>query len=134
MPVLDRNSILIDTDVCSFIHRGDSRARYYLSHLVGKQVAISFITLAQALYGAYKDNWSPVNLESLNMYLADYTLLPFEPGLCSRFAELKCQVEKKGYVISDSDCWIAACALYYNCILATNNRKHFEYVGGLSLL
>ena len=34
----------------------------------------------------------------------------------------------------DNDCWIAATALLYDCALATNNGRHFQYVKDLTLI
>jgi predicted nucleic acid-binding protein len=67
-------------------------------------------------------------------YLKKYILVPFDYDLCLKWAEVKADCEKRGHPIEDSDCWIAACALQYNCVLATNNAKHFQHVVGLNLI
>jgi hypothetical protein len=40
-------TVVIDTDVVSFLHKKDSRARLFRPHLVGNDRIISFMTLAE---------------------------------------------------------------------------------------
>jgi tRNA(fMet)-specific endonuclease VapC len=71
------------------------------------------------------------NLES---FLQNFILLPFDHDLCISWAEIQTECEKTGHPIADSDCWIAACARYYDCALATHNARHFLHISGLRLI
>lgn len=42
------NRVVLDTDVVSFLFKNDARARKYQPHLGGKEVVISFMTLAES--------------------------------------------------------------------------------------
>jgi tRNA(fMet)-specific endonuclease VapC len=39
--------VIVDTDVVSFLFKGDTRAQAYREHLRGKTLAISFMTVAE---------------------------------------------------------------------------------------
>jgi len=49
--------IVLDTDVVSFLFKGDSRAPMYLSHLQNRQWLISFMTEAELEQWALLANW-----------------------------------------------------------------------------
>ena len=40
------DTVLLDTNI-SYIHKNDTRAQLYRKHLVGKRLALSFMTLAE---------------------------------------------------------------------------------------
>jgi tRNA(fMet)-specific endonuclease VapC len=39
--------VIVDTDVVSYLFKGDTRAEAYRQHLRGKTLAISFMTVAE---------------------------------------------------------------------------------------
>jgi hypothetical protein len=41
------NAAVVDTDVVSMLFKGDSRALHYRSHITGRLLGISFMTLAE---------------------------------------------------------------------------------------
>jgi predicted nucleic acid-binding protein len=43
-------SLMIDTNVVSYVMRGDTLAKLYLPHLQGKLLSISFITVGEMFY------------------------------------------------------------------------------------
>lgn len=49
--------ILLDTNVVSFILKGDTRASDYERHLKGRQLAISFMTVAELYQWAAVRKW-----------------------------------------------------------------------------
>ncbi len=40
-------TVLLDTDVVSFLLKGDSRAEAYVPHLQDRRLALSFMTVAE---------------------------------------------------------------------------------------
>ena len=125
--------ILVDTDVFSYIFGEREEAKFFLPYFRGKTLAVSFMTVAQLYAGAYKKDWGTPHLARLEHHLKNYAVLPYDFSLCLKWAEIKSDCEKSGFPIETADCWIAACALRYECQLATNNKKHFEHVKGLLL-
>lgn len=120
---LARNNVLLDTNVCTYFFIHDDNARYFETHLIGKEPVISFITKAELLHGAYKKKWSAERTESLERFIVYYTLLPFDSELCRVWARTLVKCEDAGIPIDTADCWIAACALDYDCALATNDQN-----------
>lgn len=41
------SAVLIDTDVLSFLFKGDTRAEKYRAHLTNRLLVVSFMTLAE---------------------------------------------------------------------------------------
>ena len=128
------NRILVDTDVYSYIFGDREEAKYFLPYLTGKILAVSFMTVAEVYSGAYKKNWGDHKLTKLEHHLKNCAILPYDIGVCLKWAEINSDSEKAGHPIETADCWIAACALKYDCQLATNNKRHFEHIMALNLI
>jgi hypothetical protein len=45
------DSVLVDTDVFSYMFKGDTRAALYWPHLSGKRLHIAFSTVADSIAG-----------------------------------------------------------------------------------
>jgi len=129
-----QSGILLDTDVVSFIFDNKPQAKLFNPYLIDRDIAISFITLGELYHGAFKSKWGAVRISALERLLQKYILFPYEYDLCLLWGKIKTSCEQEGHPIEDSDCWIAASAIYYDCALATNNTKHFIHVNGLRLV
>lgn len=53
--------VVVDTDVISFVFKGDSRAASYAGALAGKQIVVSFMTVAELKRWAIKKRWGAQN-------------------------------------------------------------------------
>jgi tRNA(fMet)-specific endonuclease VapC len=51
------DSLVVDTDVVSFIFKKDSRATSYERHLDGKRVCVSFMTVAEVYEWSISRRW-----------------------------------------------------------------------------
>jgi predicted nucleic acid-binding protein len=131
---LHNTRILVDTDVFSFIFRKDSRADFFKPYLLNKILALSFMSVAELYYGAYKDNWGPARIGQLENQIKRYVVLPYDYLICQQWAIVKRQKELKGLGMSHSDLWIAASALRHDCPLTTYNAQHFKQVEGLTII
>ncbi len=126
--------VAVDTDVFSFIFKGAPQAEFFKPHLQNRILAVSFMTVAELYYGAYKRGWSTKNLARLEQQLRSYVVLPFDYAVCQQWAHVKVECEKVGISMSIPDTWHAACALAHQCPLATNNGRHFRAVRNLELI
>jgi tRNA(fMet)-specific endonuclease VapC len=131
---LTKSRIICDTDVVSYIFNGHTTAKNFEPYLSGKTLAVSFMTVAQLFYGAYKAGWGNNRITKLQNHLKGYVVLPYDYEICYTWAQINVDVEKLGYRMESGDCWIAASALRHDCALATNNGKHFQYVDALALI
>ena len=50
-------AILLDTDVVSYVLRGDTRAFRFETLLHGRDLTISFQTVAELYRGAFQNDW-----------------------------------------------------------------------------
>lgn len=130
----NKGRIVVDTDVVSYIFRKDTRADYFRPYLEHRTLAISFMTVAELYYGARKNNWSQPKIIQLENTIKNYVVLPYDYLVCQEWARIRTTVESKGFPMSHSDLWIAACALRYDCALATNNGTHFANIAELTLI
>lgn len=126
-------AVLVDTDVYSYLMNGNTYASLYKSHVEGKLVAVSFITVGELYFGAYRKGWGADRLNDLKDRLRSVTIVPYDEAVCHTYARIKSEMAAKGQLISANDLWIAACAVRHSIPLVSNNRKHFELVPGLIL-
>lgn len=131
---ITKNRIVVDTDVFSFIFKRETHAAYFRPYLFNKTLALSFMTVAQLYYGAYKNDWGPNRIARLENQIKNYVILPYDYLVCQQWARIRRECELKGYTIEASDAWIAACALRHDCALATNNSRHFQNIDNLVLI
>lgn len=125
------NAVLLDTDVCSYIFKGDTRSREYLPLLTGRRVFVCFVTVAEMYLWSIRRQWGQRQIEALNNNLASYGHLPYDDQVCWHWARAKSQ---PGHPMDDADAWIAAVALRHGLPLLTHNSRHFQHVHGLVLL
>ena len=125
---------MLDTDVCSFLFRQDSRAEAYRSHLEGRILALSFMSVAELYQWAYLHNWGETRLARLEKWLRHFVILPFDNELCRWWAQVRVERQRRGHPISAQDAWIAACALRYKCALITHNAADYAGIPGLTVI
>lgn len=127
--------ILLDTDVFSFIFKGNNTWKpHYEELLLGKRSALSFMTVAELYHWAVFKNWGERRVTELERTIQ--TQLIFWPSLeiCQQWAQLQASRRAQGRPISTQDAWHAAIALYYDIPLLTNNVKDYEGIKDLQLL
>ena len=128
------NAAVVDTDVVSMLFKGDTRALAYRSHITGRLLGISFMTLAELERWSLERDWGWRRKQELAQHLTRYVVLPVNRELCGKWAEVSFTAKRKGRPIQTADAWIAASALYYEVPLITNNRGDYSAVDGLVLL
>jgi tRNA(fMet)-specific endonuclease VapC len=128
------DAVLLDTDVFSYLMKPrDTRADVYRPHVIGKTVAISFITVGELYYGAEKKKWSGKTLRNFQERLKAVVVVPYDAELCHTYGKVRASLPA-GVVVAPNDLWIAACAIRHSIKLVTNNRKHFDRIPNLKLI
>jgi len=61
------------------------------------------------------------------------SVLGVDEEICKIFVKERGGLRKKGIIIGDFDLLIASTCSYYDLILLTNNRKHYEVVERLKI-
>jgi len=127
-------AVLVDTDVYSYLMSGGRYASLYRPHVEGKLIAVSFITVGELYFGAYRKKWGPERIADLKDRLRSVTIVPYDESVCRTYAELKSAIESRGEPIADNDLWNAACAVRHSIPLVSNNFRHFSRIPGLVLI
>lgn len=122
---------LIDTDVAVDHIRG---SRYLPSEIIKKGAAISIISIAELLYGAYKSANPKKNLRNLDELLGlGVEVKNLNIEIVDVYAQLKVDLERAGERIDEFDLLIGACAKVNALNLVTRNIKHFERIKGIKI-
>ena len=66
----DIPAVVLDTSVVSIIYRSDPRSSYYEEQIKGRGAVISFQTLEELLFGAYKAGWGERRASELKLHIA----------------------------------------------------------------
>jgi len=127
-------SVLVDTDVVSYLLKGDSRAESYSRLLDGKTLVVSFMTVAELERWALEKDWGQNRVAEMRVRLRNFVVYPFNNDLCVKWAEISADASRAGRSIDCADAWIAATALLHGIPIVTHNRRHFASVPGLSVL
>ena len=126
--------LVVDTDVISYIFKWHPLASHYVDLLTDKEPVISFTTLAEMRFGALEANWGFPKRNLLEQYLSEFAVCYPDDRLCSLWAEVSHESNRKGHPISAPDAWIAATARYLDTPLVTHNSKHYAHLMDLVLL
>jgi tRNA(fMet)-specific endonuclease VapC len=128
------DSVLIDTDVLSFLFKQDSRAEIYKPHFEGKLGVISFMTIAELEFWANVRNWGAKRRAALSAFLDPFTVINSDRELAYTWAAIRNEVMRGGQHIDTADCWIAATACLHELPLLTHNHSHFMHVSGVTTI
>lgn len=123
---------LIDTDICIWFLRGLPRVRERFRAAGYPNCAISEISLAELLFGAYRSADPDKNLRRLDVLLTEIAVLPSSKAI-DRFAREKARLATLGTPVADFDLLIGATAVHHGLTLVTNNTKHFQRIQGIQL-
>lgn len=127
-------SRVVDTDVVSFLFKGDTRADAFGTHLVGELLVVSFMTVAELYRWALVRNWGEARRRQLQEHLRNFVVYPFDHRLCLEWAEVNHSAERNGRRINCGDAWIAATARMHSIPLVTNNVSDYSGIEGLTVL
>ena len=121
----------MDTDVVSYLFRGDPRAEAYRPAIDGRILVISFMTVAEMEYGARNRGWSEHRLAALRRHLGSFVVYPFRTELCRAWAEVMDAAARHGCRLECADAWVAATARLHALPLVTNNSRDFRGIRDL---
>jgi predicted nucleic acid-binding protein len=124
---------LIDSDILIYFLKGKKEVVQKLSQVPIDNLYISRINYTELIYGAYNSARVKENLKVIEPFLENFKILEFTKNSSFIFAKEKARLKKSGNIIADMDLMIASIAIENDCMLLSNNIKHFQRVQNLKL-
>ena len=125
--------IVLDTSVVSLVLEGDYRGSFYLAHMTGQRTVVSFQTLGEMWFGAFKAGWGARRKNELALHLDQCEMVWPDPETAHISANLRVDREKAGRRLNTADAWIAATAIRLSCPLASDDGD-FDDIPRLQLI
>ena len=126
--------VLLDTDVFSYLLDRRPEAEVFRPFLRGRTRCLSFISLGELYYGAYKRQSGEVRFRGLCRAICDTLCIPYDDRMPECYGRIVAECERMGQPMEIHDAWIAATAIVHCIPLVTNNVKHYGQVNGLDLV
>lgn len=124
--------ILIDTDVCIEILRGNKKVLKRRSEYPG-EVGISFMTVGELFYGAENSAFPTENRILVEKFIMTVPIVQSDNSILKRFGVIKADLKRQNQLLPDADIFIAATTVEKAETLITGNTKHFERIDGLKI-
>lgn len=125
------SAVLLDTDVLSFLAKGDTRAALYAPALAGQQLCVCFQTVAELRLWALIRRWGPARQAAMDALLEHFVVLRYDAAMAQYWAEVTAHRRRLGHPIESGDAWIAASALRHGITLFSHNAADYRDIPGL---
>jgi predicted nucleic acid-binding protein len=103
------NVLLLDTNVVSVLfNKNHSLRPACLEAVAGRQLVISFMSLAELLLWPAANNWGASRRAALETHVDRYTTLYPDGRTCAVWSETVDQCRRAGRPIHTPDAWIAS--------------------------
>ena len=126
-------TVLLDTDVVSYLLKGDTRAAAYAPLIQGQRIALSFMTVAELFQWASVRKWGARRRSHLEQAIVSYIVVPADMEMCRIWGQVRSERQSIGQPISPQDAWISATALRHNLPLITHNASDFANISSLDV-
>ena len=123
---------MLDTDIASYLIRGDHPGVTKKFTELYEKCVISSITAAELQYGAKKRNNRALT-QKVQALCDLIPIIPWNEDAAGSYAKLRVELETAGTPIGNMDMMIAASAMVEEAVLITNNTGHFSKIASLKL-
>ena len=120
--------VLCDTDVMIEFYRGNLEVVEELKKIGQRNIALSYITVGELIYGAFNKR----DLTKLKKSIEHLVLVDIDKKTCATFVNL-ISTYALSHRLALPDGFIAATAIAYDVELFTLNKKDFRFIEGLKL-
>lgn len=122
---------LLDTNICIYLINGDKSLKERVKEIGVYSLGVSNATLAELYFGACNSEFTNENLQNIADFKRNLTAYPDSGESAELFGKIKAELKNSGKMIEDFDILIASIAMASDCVLVTNNLRHFERIEGL---
>ena len=123
---------MLDTDIASYLIRGDHPGVTEKFTKVYERCVMSSITAAELQNGARKRKNRALT-KKVQALCDLLTIIPWNDEAANAYAKLRVELETAGTPIGNMDMLIAASAIAENATLVTNNVEHFSKIVSLKI-
>jgi tRNA(fMet)-specific endonuclease VapC len=123
---------LLDTNICIFYLKGKFELNEKIKQVGLQNCCISEITLAELKFGAECSNRIQENMEMVDDFAKEITIVPIFNSL-DVYAREKARLKKSGKMLDDFDLLIGATAIANKLIMVTENGKHLDRMSEISI-
>jgi len=125
---------LLDTNICIYIAKHQPlNVLKRFEQLQQGEVAMSFITQGELMFGAEKSQQRDKTMDILNKLTELIPVIFPTAQTAEHYANIRACLERAGVPIGANDLWIAAHARSFALTLVSNNIKEFQRVPNLKL-
>lgn len=126
--------VLLDTNICIYLMKNQypQLTEKVLSR-DPSTVAISSVTVFELEYGAEKSHWGTRTRQNLRMFLAPFTILPFDSADAVMAGKIRGYLQQHGTPIGPYDVQLAGQCLSRGLTIITHNAGEFCRVPNLSV-
>ena len=125
---------LLDTNICIFAMKNTYPAlSQKLFRIPPSEIFVSSVTVGELEYGCFKSKWGERTKNIMNLFLAAYTILPFDRDDAAVFGRIRADLAKTGSPIGPYDLQIAAQGVSKGLTVVTHNTGEFSRVSGIAL-
>ena len=125
---------LLDTNICIYAMKNSYPSlTKKLFCIPPSDIFVSSITVGELEYGCAKSKWGQRSRDVMNMFLATYSILPFEQDDAILWGYLRASLAAAGSPIGPYDIQLAAHSISKGLIMVTHNIREFERVPGILL-
>lgn len=119
-------TVVVDTNVFTApLRKGRPLEARYAKHTLGRLIAVTPQTVAEARYGALTAGWGPRRLGELERLTRDVRLLPVDEETIEQVAQLRNDCRLIGHALHqrlhNADLWIAAAAVRWSIPLVAHD-------------
>ena len=127
--------LLLDTNICIFLMKNKYPAvTQKLLNSNPADIAVSSVTLFELEYGAARSQWPEKNRNNVRLFLAPFTIIPFDGNDAIAAGEIRQLLEKAGTPIGPYDIQIAAQGLARGYTVVTHNIGEFSRIPNLQVI
>jgi tRNA(fMet)-specific endonuclease VapC len=119
----------IDTNIFVEFLRGNKEIINKFNNTSSNDIFISPITLCELYQGVYLSNKIGLNIQELNEFIDDFSILDFNKKISEEFGKEFARLKKIGKQIPEFDLIIACFAKVNNLVLVTRDKNHFVNTG-----
>lgn len=130
---MKKRSFLLDTNMVSFLMRGDGPTAEQVSRTPLSRLGMSVATELEVEFGIEKAGRPARLVDQFAEVIRGVPVRALPTDIAKHYAQVRCDLEKRGSVIGHFDLIIAAHAVAEGAVLVTNNTTEFKRVKGLRL-